>query len=661
MQARLRFVTTLLTLSASTLVVGCEDSSGPEDPLAAVAKEYQDVLQSRPKVRENPTEAVDTAADLRQLASRAESAGREGNPQAAAILAAGIRSTAATLDYDEAMRAESRAAVMRDSVRSLAANADSLSTAALNAETLDLGSTMMLLESELARARNAANEADQELDELRERTEVARAERDEFLSKAMEFDATADESVRRAADLDPIEAEDYVIDAAYFRGEAHEARVNAALSDISIQTFAPTMVLADARRQGQSDVAETAREARRVAENRIEESRSFATEVRRVLNDLAAVTTEKLARIDELEREQILPRLEASISDFDAAANAARGLTRGGSREDATAGWRAIANAQFGAGRAQWEIATIQGRRADLFARLSEGGELTDSTAAMRAAEAAFDARKSALEAAETAFVDALASLGNIQGGDTASDRIRETIERAISGVKGETMAPPAANRKASTPASSNGSSAPSSGTGFGTPAELANALSSMNPADTTRIAEAIQAKSDVARGLQKALSSGDVISPLMDALSEAFPDFDPAEMADAASLPGMGGGAAFGFSVKSVEGDRATISDSNNMMTLVAARTGNGWIIDLDASMEADPNLKMMAQMMGPMLEQIRKTMKQAAADVAARVRAGEFSSAVEAMNAFAGLLEESMPNMPGFGGGGGGGFGGF
>jgi hypothetical protein len=662
MQARPRFITTLLAISAASLIAGCGETSDTEDPLAAISDQYRKVLRERPVVREKADATDNTAETLRQLAGRAQSAGREGDEQAAAILISGIRSAAATLDYDEAMRAESQAAVMRGLVRALATDADRLATAAENAEQLDIGETTIVLETQLARARESFNEADSELEELRSQTELAASERDELLAVASELDASANESAETASELNPIEAQEWWMEAAWLRGEAHKARVAAALSDISIQTIAPTMVLADARRTGQSDVIDAARETRRTAENRVDEARAFASEVRELLADLGTAATESLARVDQLETTEIMPRLEASISDFEAAASAARVLTRGGSREDAAAGWRAIANAQFGAGRAHWEIATIQGRRADLFDRIATGGTLADAGSARQAAEAAFEGRKASLEAAETAFNEALATLGNIQGDDASASRIRATIERAISGVKGESMARSAPASYASTTPSGDGPSTSSSGTGFGTPAELANALSSMNPADTTRIAGAIQAKSDVARGLQKALSGGDAISPLMDALAEAFPDFDPSEMADAAVMPGMGGGAAFGFSVKSAEGDSAKISDSNNTMTFVAVRTGNGWIIDLDASMEADPNLKMMAQMMGPMLEQIQKPMKQAAADVAARVRAGEFSSANEAMMAFAELLEDSMPSMPGFGGGGGGGgFGGF
>jgi len=654
MQARPRYITTLLAISAATFVVGCGENSDTEDPLAAVSEQYRTLLRERPVIREQPDATDDTAETLRQLAGRAQSAGREGDEQAAAILTAGIRSTAATLEYDEAMRAESQASALRDLVRALAADADRLATTAANAEQLDIGETTIVLESELARAREAFNAADSELEELRSQTELAASERDELLAVAAEYDETANESAEVAVELDPIDARDYWIDASHFRGEAHKARVAAALSDISIQTIAPTMVLADARRAGQSEVIDAAREARRAAENRVDEARSFAADVRDLVDQLATAAADRLARVEELETTQIMPRLEASIGDFDAAASAARALTRGGSREDAAAGWRSIANAQFGAGRAQWEIATIQGRRADLFGRLAAGGVLADAGAASRTAEAAIEARKAALEAAEAAFNEALASLGNIQGDDPAAMMTRTTIERAISGVKGEATRKPglAMGTPANAGANAGGGFASSSSgggatAGFGTPAEVANFLSDgsnmLLPSAFARLDAALQADTPAGQSVKKLLTSAGFAAPMISALIDRFGE--DAVMASMAE-DGAGGGLAVGpdmatsFSVDSVDGDTATLKSEDGSQTLVLLKTGSGWVIDLDETVEGDPNMKMMVQMMGPMMEQMLAPMKQAVDAVTKRVEAGEFSSLDEAIAA----IEESM-----------------
>ena len=78
-------------------------------------------------------------------------------------------------------------------------------------------------------------------------------------------------------------------------------------------------------------------------------------------------------------------------------------------------------------------------------------------------------------------------------------------------------------------------------------------------------------------------------------------------------------------------------MKSSDGSQTLVLAKTPAGWVVDLDASIEGDPNMKMMVQMMGPMLEQMMAPMRTVIDDVTARVNAGEFATLDEAMAAFA------------------------
>lgn len=667
MQARPRFITTLLALSATALVAGCGEDPTAEDPLAAVAVQYQKALRDRPVIREKADMTDDTAETLRQLASRAQAAGRESDERAAAILVSGIRSTAATFDYDEAMRAESRAASFRDLLRSMAADADLLAAAAASAESIDLGDTNLLLEGQLADARARLDAADSELESLRTQTELAESQRDESLAEAMEFDELAQEddvSAESSADIE--DWKDYKNGAAYNREKSHLRRIDAARHEISILTINPTMVLADARRNGASETVDAARDARRAAENSIDEVRAYGNEVRALLDDLAAAATDTLARIESIENDQVLPRLEASIADFEAAATASRAMTRGGSREDASAGWRAIANAQFGAGRAHWEIGSIQGRRGDLFARIAAGGVLADPTSAGRVADAAFEAQTASLESAESAFTEAIASLSNIQG-DEAATKIRTTIEAAISGVKGESMARAAATTPSGGSSFAGGGSTTggrSSGAGFGTPAELANFLSdssnALSPAAFNRMKSAMRATTSSGKAVENLLSSAGMTMPLIEALSAKFGE--DAVMAAFADGGGLGGGGlnmdlSTTFSVDSTEGDTATLKSSNGSQSLVAVKTPNGWMVDLDASVDADPNMKMMVQMMGPMIEQMMAPMREAVDGLTTRVNAGEFDSLEDAMAA----VEEAMSAAQPQGGAGGGFPGGF
>lgn len=654
MHARPRFITTLLALSATALVGGCFEDQGTEDPLAAIAAQYQKALRDRPVVREQAAADDDTAESLRQLAGRAQAAGREGDERAAAILTSGIRSTAATFDYDEAMRAESRAATLRALVRSMAADADLLATTAERAESLDLGDTNLLLEGQLSAARDRLDAAESELDDLRSQTEIYESQRDESLAEAMDLDEEARSQDEMAPNATSItDWQDHKNTAAYWRSQSHQRRIDAARQEISILTIAPTLVLADARRNGASETIDAAREARRAAENSLSEVRGYADEVRDLLDDLAAGATETIARIEAIETGEVLPRLEASIADFEAAAGASRPMTRGGSREDAAAGWRAIANAQFGAGRGHWEIATIQGRRGDLFARLAAGGVLADSSAAGRLAEAAYDARDTSLEAAEASFNEAIASLSNIQG-DEAATRIRSTIESAIAGLKGQSMARTVAAAPTGGGTMSGGgmSSSGGSGGGFGTPAALASFLSdssnALSPAAFKRMKAAMRATTPSGQAVESLLSAAGMTMPLIEALSAKFgEDAVVAAFADGGGVEGgrMSLSMNTQFSVDSVDGDTATMKSSDGSQTLVLAKTPSGWVVDLDASIEGDPNMKMMVQMMGPMLEQMMAPMRGVIDDLTPRVEAGEFATLDEAMAAFAEASAAAQP----------------
>ncbi len=643
MQARPRFISTLLAILAGTVVVGCGESSSNEDPLAAVADQYRELLQNRQIIRENAAAGDDTPEQLRTLAGRAQAAGRDGDEHASAILTAGIRSSAASLDFDEALRIESRASAMRDRIRGLAAAADLLAASADSAEGLDVADTSILLEGRLAESREAFNAADSELEGLRNQTEAAEAQRDENLAKAMQAEEIAAEETSKASEMSAMDAQDSLNTAAYFREQAHLSRIAAALDEISIQTMEPTMSLANARRTGQGQIMDAARDALRAAEDRIDESRSFASDVRRRLDDMAGITADTLAEIEEIHRNEVMPRLEASIADFESAVTSARGLTRGGSREDATSGWRTIANAQFGIGRTHWEIATIQGRQADLLARLAQGGILADASSAARASNAAADARKQSLEAAETSFNEAISSLSNIQGQDAASNAIRKAIERAIDGVTGAAMIPPPMTASSGGSMGGGGSSgftrdSGASSGGFGTPAELANFLSDstnlMMPSSMARLEGILKAETPAGDSVRRIITSAGIAVPLVSAIADTFGPDAVMEIvngsSDAFSI-GPAAGSLSSFSVDAVDGNTATLKSSDGSQTLRLVKSPGGWIIDLDQTVESDPRMKMAAQMMLPLLEQQLAPVRAEIEQLTARVRAGEFESIEE------------------------------
>ena len=661
MHHRPRFIASLLAISSVAFVTGCEEQSANEDPLASISADYAEVLRSRPVIREDVETPDESSQMLRSLAGGLRSAGAEVNEHASAILATRIYLSSATFDFDEALRMESKAGRLRSMARMMAADADLLANAAANAEALDISSANLAIEAGLSAARERLARAESELEVMQAQVDKAKDQRAMKLAEAAEYERYAIQFQEEGADKGPRAGLDEINESIFNRQEANSRRIAAAQDDISILTVSPTMALIGAEREGQLAVADGAREARRVAEARLEESRSYANDVRRTLETIGENVNLLLRESVELETTQILPRLEAAIGDYETVASTARVLTRGGSRDDAEAGWLTISNAQFNAGRCQWEMASVLERRADVLGRLAAGGVLVDPAGVRQDLESAAAARDEGLAAAEASFNQALESLANIKGGDADTARIQQAIDGSISLLKGipssaemlETAGKSSSSPGMSSPAASGGS-----GNGFGTPAQLAAFMSDpnsqMDPEAFKRFQSAIVATTSSGKSIQSLLTAGSVMLPLFEALSAKFGS--AAVMSEMKSSGAMANTPLPTFKVDSVDGDTARLVSSDGSQKLLAVKTADGWKIDLDETVANDPQAAMMAEMMGPMIQQMLQPLSKAVNDLATKVRAGTYANVQEAMAALEQAMGQAMPSGLGGGGGGGG-----
>ncbi|MEE2973271.1 MAG: hypothetical protein VX672_09100, partial [Planctomycetota bacterium] len=622
---------------------------------------YADALRSRPVIREDADSADDTPERLRSIAGRVRTA-RDADEHASAILATRIFLSAGTFEFDEALRFESKAARLRGMARTMAADADLLANAASNADGLDISTANLAIEASLSMARERLGRAEEELDQLENQREKAEAQREMHLAEAAEYERYAIQFDEEGVDKGPRAGLDEINEAIFNRQEANSRRIAAANDEISILTVSPIIAHTNAERTGQLAVADSAREERRAAEGRLEEARAYANDVRRELerisNDVALLVRES----SELETSEVLPRLENAIGDYEAAAQAARTLTRGGTRNDAAAGWRTTSNAQFNAGRAHWEIATVLERRTDVLGRLARGGVLVDPGAVGQDVEAALSARDESLDAAKASFEAALESIDKVPGSDADTARLKQSIQTAIDALAGVPAPEPVSTGQSAGTSSSRTTTRPatSGGGGFGTPAELANFLSDptsqMDPRSFQRLESALRATTPQAKSISKLLTAGSVMLPLFEAMTDKFGVSAMDQMGDGADMM-ANSPLPTNFKIQSVEGDTAIMTSGDGQQSLVLTKTSSGWVIDLDATVKRDPQAAMMAEMIVPMIDQMMQPLSKAVDGLAARVRAGDFSSPDEAMEAF---LETMAKSMPG-GGGGGGGFGGF
>ena len=642
-------------------LTGCGESSDTgNDTIAKINADYAAVLRERPVIREERGSTDDSAEELRRIATRADTIGRTSDARSAANLAANIRSAAGSFEFDEAVRMESSAQALRMIIRSLAGDAELLQSAAMAAESMDNSAANLVIESSLADARSRIAATEDQLDTLNEQISQSEGQRDSRISRAAALESTAGERGRSGVDAGPLDGLDHINESIDLRQQARSHRIAAARDHIAILHREPNVRVEEAKRDGQNNILDSARSARKNAERRQDAAMTYASEVRSGLEALAQTISTSLAELNVMEDEQILPRFEASIRDFDSSVNSARQLKNGGSKSEAASGSRAIANAEFGKGRVAWEAATMQNRRADVIARVAASGVIQDNAALKTKLESTIASRDAFLLEAAASMQKGLDALNGVQAKDATDAKIVQQIQRAIEGVKGGDLVSMSdaariersSNRSAATRSSSRSSTA-DTGSGFGTPGAIAKFLSNppANADAANRLNAALVAKSETAQQLKKMFTAqGNLLNDLVAAMDTRFGEAATATAMK--SSEGMANGPlSSAFTVDSVDGDTGTLKSEDGQKIIVSKGT-NGWIVDLDATLKADPQIEMMVAMAGPMMDRMMAGMSETIGAMVKKVYAGDFDSADAVMAALQESLAQSM--MGGAGGGG-------
>ena len=661
MQPRPSLIMLPLSLLLIAGVTGCGESSDTgNDTIAKINADYAAVLRERPVIREERGSTDDSAEELRRIATRADTIGRTSDARSAANLAANIRSAAGSFEFDEAVRMESSAQALRMIIRSLAGDAELLQSAAMAAESMDNSAANLVIESSLADARSRIAATEDQLDTLNEQISQSEGQRDSRISRAAALESTAGERGRSGVDAGPLDGLDHINESIDLRQQARSHRIAAARDHIAILHREPNVRVEEAKRDGQNNILDSARSARKNAERRQDAAMTYASEVRSGLEALAQTISKSLAELNVMEDEQILPRFEASIRDFDSSVNSAQQLKNGGSKSEAASGSRAIANAEFGKGRVAWEAATMQNRRADVIARVAASGVIQDNAALKTKLESTIASRDAFLLEAAASMQKGLDALNGVQAKDATDAKIVQQIQRAIEGVKGGDLVSMSdaariersSNRSAATRSSSR-SSASGTGSGFGTPGAIAKFLSNppANADAANRLNAALVAKSETAQQLKKMFTAqGNLLNDLVAAMDTRFGEAATATAMK--SSEGMANGPlSSAFTVDSVDGDTGTLKSEDGQKIIVSKGT-NGWIVDLDATLKADPQIEMMVAMAGPMMDRMMAGMSETIGAMVKKVYAGDFDSADAVMAALQESLAQSM--MGGAGGGG-------
>ncbi len=654
MQRRPRLITIpLLATSLAIGLMGCEDgSSDGAEGVTRISNEYDTILQSRPIIREDRTTIDETAVELRRLASQADDLGKTADANAAAILAANIRSAAGAFEADEAGRLESAAQVTRSLIRGLAGDAELLSASADAAASMDPSQATLVLETTLADARARIAEAEAQMSELNERLTQARGQRDSRLERAGSLERQASERARTGVDAGPLDGLDDINESIEFRSEARGHRIEAARNDISIQTISPTMRVATARQGGQNDIMNRAREARDGVTNRRENNLAYAETLRRDVAELASSMLTSMKELERIESTEIIPRFQQAMNDFSGAAASARPLTRGGSKAESAIGARTISGAEFARGRVAWDAASARNRSADLVARILAAGILTDDTAMKATLAELIASRDEFLQEAAAAMQKSLDALGQTGSRDETDAFITQRVQQALEGINGAdlvSMADAVRKNRVAARSMGGGSAAPAgSASGeFGTPAALAKFLSTpaVDPNTMATYRSVVMADSSTAKDLAEIFTAQlDLMKDLLPAMTERF----GADATVAAfENSGQGQSPFPTFTVQSVDGDSATLA--NNTMSVLATKGPRGWHVDLDATLENDPQIEMMVSMAGPMLKNMMRGLGEQFQMLTDEVKAGDFETASDVIAALEAKMAAAMGGMGG------------
>ena len=655
MQRRPRLITIpLLATSLATGLIGltgCEDgSSDGAEGVTRISNEYDTILQSRPIIREERTTIDETAVELRRLATQADDLGQTGDANAAAILAANIRSAAGAFEADEAGRLESAAQVTRTLIRGLAGDAELLASSANAAESMDPSQATLVLETTLADARARIAEAEEQTSELIWKLEKARGERDSRIERASSLESKASERARIGVDAGPLDGLDDINESIDFRREARGHRIEAARNDISIETISPTMRVAAARQGGQNDIMNRAREARDGVADRRENNLAYAETLRRDVAELASSMLTSMKELERIESTEIIPRFQQAMNDFSGAADSARILTRGGSKVESSIGSRTISGAEFARGRVAWDAASARNRTADLVARILATGILADDAAMKANLESLIASRDEFLKDAAESMQKSLDALGNTGSRDDTDAFITQRVQQALEAINGAdlvSMADAARKTRAASRSTSGGGAASAASGGFGTPAALAKFLST--PAvDAKAMAtyrSVVMADSATAQELAQIFTAQlDLMADLLPAMTERF----GADATIAAfENSGQGQSPFPTFTVESVDGDSARLA--NSTMSVLAAKGADGWHVDLDATLKNDPQIEMMVSMAGPMLKNMMRGLGEQFQLVTDEVKAGDFENASDVVAALEAKMSAAMGGMGG------------
>jgi hypothetical protein len=633
---------------ATVVLLGCSDPTVErqvkfEQELSAVATEYAKTLGSRPDLlSKTPTD--ESLAALRALADRANglSGGSSTQQTAARALSLSISRTTGALALDRAQAIEASHEVVRGLARSALGLAGELDAVADAGGRLDLAQDRAELQrrrdeaSRTARAlQSTAASIDGPLGQVESRMKESAAR----LAQLEQENAVL---LRKARESNPQTGLAFVEEAATVQGDSRSVRTALANDGIARGEFALERSLTERSLQSAQGLQSAAAEALDFLGAFEADVSSNAQKSRTLASELRAQADSMLKAVAD-ERTSVVARLfQDAAADLGKASGATGALANAVTSDELR-----LAYAQFSSAIAEARtVVATQGTSAAGLGELKANAETLLTSLRERA----------------TATADQLANTEE-DPSLAVMKRYVDAVKKMADGADVAKMLAPAVEPKPA--ANANAAGRPRADSPDAGPDNLSEiiarigSLGSDPSAISAFMIEIVDDSTGAGRAMKSIMSQSlKAIEPINAAILEKF-GADAAKAIGESMTQGMGGMGGMGAIGAMGGGDFSALTEKSNdgrtavfsmggETELTFVRRASGWKLDLLAGM--DPSMVPMLEQAAPMMGMMMGPMKKAAESVAARVRAGEFANAEEAMQAFQSEMMKSMGG--GFGG---------
>ena len=640
---------------ATVLVVGCNDpelerQAAFERHFKQVSAEYAQVLGGRPDLL-SVSPSDESIAALRAVAEKAKglSGGSAGQQKAAREFAASVLRTSASIQLARATWLESSADLGRGLAMSASNLASDLEAIASAAESMDLAGARGDAEDAKSASAREATALREVLKTLEEPAGALNDDISKANARLGELGQEAAVLLRKARESSASAGLAFVEEAAAIKNEARAVAKTASLNQIEADSMTLEASVVGGALQSAEGIQSAATSALELIGSYKSSIDGEAAKARDVAKSLRAGAANLMKSIADERAGALKAAYEAAAADMAAASadTESDALKNSITSDDLRLRMTQI----VGIGSQGRMLASVGGDKASGLSDLKSSAE----TAIAELKEKANAAAEQFANAGED---PTLASMKSYVDG----------VKKTADGLTVDLLMNPPKLVEAKAASGSKSSGRSMSGAGGASEADLDALIARMNAAEGDAAAnlamvEFIDDSTPAGKAMKDMVAgAATMMKPLMDAVSEKFGAAEAAKIAQGlgggmgggrGGMGGMGGMSARirSLTKKSVSGDTAVCATADGQEVTFTSRSGS-WKLDVASTMSEEQAAQM--QQLAPMLSMMMAPMKAAAEAVAARVKAGEFTSAEEAGAA----LQQEM--MKGLGGGMGGGFGG-